>query len=97
MTRKYCPVCLGSGKIPNPKGIGKAIYLPEIICLNCNGEGFIGKDPGKRKEDKMETKYKSSKCGLVIGVDSEADGIRMVCPKCNKIHIFDKLEDKTES
>lgn len=42
MTRKVCSVCNGRGKIPNPRGEGKAIYLPEIECLNCNGEGFVG-------------------------------------------------------
>lgn len=42
MVRKYCSVCGGSGKIPNPRGNGKAIYLPEITCPNCNGEGFVG-------------------------------------------------------
>ena len=42
MTRKICPICNGKGKINNPKGNGKAIYLPEIECPNCNGEGFVG-------------------------------------------------------
>ena len=39
MTRKICPTCHGRGKIPNPKG---NMYISEIDCPNCNGEGFVG-------------------------------------------------------
>ena len=42
MTREYCPTCGGKGTIPNLRANGKALYLPEIECPNCNGEGFIG-------------------------------------------------------
>lgn len=42
MTRKHCEVCNESGRIQDPKGIGKAIYLQDIECPNCNGEGFVG-------------------------------------------------------
>lgn len=42
MVRKHCEVCGGKGTIKDPKGNGKAIYLPEMTCPNCDGEGFIG-------------------------------------------------------
>lgn len=61
MTRKHCTVCNGKGKIQNPKGIGKAIYLSEIECPNCDGEGFVGApDNLPIKKSIYKTNYKQS-------------------------------------